>query len=281
MSNPNGFSACPPSLRRLEGKVAIITGGASGIGESTVRLFVRHGAKVVMADVQDNLGLSLCKELGPEETISYVHCDVTREADVEKAVDAAVSRYGKLDIMYNNAGIPGKLDPSIVGGDCENFRRVFDVNVYGAFLGAKHAARVMVPARSGTILFTSSVASVSCGESPHAYTVSKHAIVGLTKSLCVELGQHGIRVNCISPCAIATPLLTNAMGLDKGTVEELVCASAVLKGVVPEPEDVAEAALYLSSHESKYVNGLNLMVDGGYSTTNQSFSMALKSMLYK
>ncbi|PKI47027.1 hypothetical protein CRG98_032566, partial [Punica granatum] len=107
MSNPNGFSACPPSLRRLEGKVAIITGGASGIGESTVRLFVRHGAKVVMADVQDNLGLSLCKELGPEETISYVHCDVTREADVEKAVDAAVSRYGKLDIMYNNAGIPG------------------------------------------------------------------------------------------------------------------------------------------------------------------------------
>ncbi|PKI47026.1 hypothetical protein CRG98_032565 [Punica granatum] len=139
----------------------------------------------------------------------------------------------------------------------------------------------MVPARSGTILFTSSVASVSCGESPHAYTVSKHAIVGLTKSLCVELGQHGIRVNCISPCAIATPLLTNAMGLDKGTVEELVCASAVLKGVVPEPEDVAEAALYLSSHESKYVNGLNLMVDGGYSTTNQSFSMALKSMLYK
>ncbi|RVX11976.1 Secoisolariciresinol dehydrogenase [Vitis vinifera] len=211
----NGHASVVPIGKRLEGKVAIITGGASGIGESTARLFVRHGAKVIIADVQDDIGLSICKALGSHGTASFVHCDVTSDSDVKNVVDTAVSKYGKLDIMFNNAGISGNLDPTILGTENENFRRVFDVNVYGAFLGAKHAARVMIPEKKGVILFTSSVASVTSGESPHAYTMSKHAVVGLTKNLCVELGQHGIRVNCISPCAIATPLLRNAMGLEK------------------------------------------------------------------
>ncbi|PQM36086.1 secoisolariciresinol dehydrogenase [Prunus yedoensis var. nudiflora] len=127
--------------------------------------------------------------------------------------------------MYNNAGIPGNLEPTILSAVAENFKQVFDVNVYGAFLGAKHAARAMIPAKKGVILFTSSVASASCGESPHAYTMSKHAVVGLMKSLCVELGQHGIRVNCISPCAMATPLLRNVMGMERDAVEELICAA--------------------------------------------------------
>ena len=216
--------------------MAIITGGASGIGESTSRLFVEHGAKVIIADVQDQVGQSLCKELGTEDNVYYVHCDITSDTDVKNVVDVAISKYGKLDIMYNNAGITGNIDPTILGTDNRDFKRVFEVNVYGDFLGAKHAARVMIPVKKGVILFTSSVASVACGESPHAYTMSKHAVVGLMKNLCVELGQYGIRVNCISPCAFATPLLRNAMGVDKSFVEHVVCESANLKrsGVVTQ-----------------------------------------------
>ncbi|KAL0410159.1 UNVERIFIED_CONTAM: Secoisolariciresinol dehydrogenase [Sesamum latifolium] len=261
---------------RLEGKVAIITGGASGFGESTARLFARHGAKVVIADVQDDRGQSLCRDLNLPDQISYVHCDVTSDSDVRNVVDFAVSKYGKLDIMFNNAGIPGNLDYTIADADNDNFKRVFEVNVYGAFLGAKHAARVMIPARKGVILFTSSLASVVSGESPYSYTASKHAVVGLMKNLCVELGQYGIRVNSISPCAVATPMLMGAAGVDKAVVEDIICASANLKGVMPTAEDVAEAALYLSSDESKFVSGVNLVVDGGYSTTNQSYIRMMK-----
>ena len=263
---------------RLQGKVAIVTGGASGIGESTVRLFTKHGAKVVIADIQDQRGTSLCDELSGND-IMYVHCDVTIDSDVQNVVDTAVSKYGNLDIMFNNAGISGDMNSTILGSDIENFKRVFDVNVLGVFLGAKHAARVMIPAKSGVILFTSSVASVVAGETPYAYAMSKHAVVGLTKNLCVELGKDGIRVNCISPYGVATPMLVGAMGMQKEVVEEVVCAAATLKGAVPTAEDVAEAALYLGSDQGKYVSGVNLVVDGGYSITNTAFNMVVKSSM--
>ncbi|CAI9264870.1 unnamed protein product [Lactuca saligna] len=230
---------------RLEGKVAIVTGGASGFGESTARLFTKYGAKVVIADVQDDLGVALCNDLVSEsgDNVIYVHCDVTQESDVKNAVDTAVSMF---------------------------------VNTFGSFLGAKHAARVMIPAKRGVILFTSSIASVVSGESPHSYTVSKHAVVGLMKNLCVELGQYGIRVNCISPGSVSTPLLTNAMGLEKTAVDDIVCASSVLKEVVPTAEDIAEAAVYLGSDASKFVSGINLVVDGAYSTTNPTYTKIIK-----
>ncbi|XP_019187238.1 PREDICTED: secoisolariciresinol dehydrogenase-like [Ipomoea nil] len=269
------------TAKRLEGKVAIITGGASGFGESTARLFVGNGAQVVVGDVQDELGQALCQSLGKNAV--YVHCDVTSDADVKNLVEATVSKFGKLDIMFNNAGVLGNnKDCSILDADGQDFRRVFDVNVFGGFLGAKHAAKAMVPpaGRGGVILFTSSAASVTAGVMPHPYTASKHAIVGLTKNLCVELGQYGIRVNCISPCAVATPFAVEAMGVEKSVVEEIISASANLKGVVPAAEDVAEAALFLASDESRVVSGLNLVVDGGYSTTNQAFIATMKQVLY-
>lgn len=261
--------------------MALITGGASGIGESSARLFVKQGAKVVIADVQDELGLSLCKEIGSEEVISYIHCDVTCDSDVQKAVDLAISKYGKLDIMFSNAAVSGNSPPMILATENEDFKRVFDVNVFGAFLAAKHAARVMIPAKKGCILFTSSALSVTCAGGPHPYVASKHAVVGLAKNLCVELGQYGIRVNVVSPFVVVTPMMRKSMGLivmEKEKIQEAVSCAANLKGVVLDGEDIAYAALYLASDESKYVSGMNLLVDGGFSLTNPSFAVAMKSL---
>ncbi|XP_031261920.1 secoisolariciresinol dehydrogenase-like [Pistacia vera] len=266
-----GSSLLGSIAKRLEGKVALITGGATGIGESSVKVFVQNGAKVVIADIRDDLGQTVCDDIGCKNSISYVHCDVSSESDVQNAVDTALSKYGKLDIVFSNAGIIGNRDPKILGVDYENFKRVFSVNVYGALLMGKHASRVMIPQKKGSIIYTASVSSVIAGDVPHAYIASKHAVVGLTKNLCAELGQYGIRVNCISPSGVPTPTLRNAMGgIDKKTAQELVSAKANLRGVALEEEDIAEAALFLGSDESKYVSGLNLVVDGGFSTTNRA-----------
>ncbi|KAG2670496.1 hypothetical protein I3760_14G087800 [Carya illinoinensis] len=273
----NGASLLAPIAKRLAGKVAMITGGASGIGESTARLFAKHGAKVIIADIQDELGFSVCQDKSINGAISYVHCDVTSESDVQNAVNAVVSKHGKLDIMFNNAGYAGQSKANILAVEQKGYKRIFYVNVLGSFLGAKHAAKVMIPEKRGSILFTSSCATQSHGLVSHIYTASKHAVVGLTKNLCVELGQYGIRVNCISPHGVATPMFLKSMGIDKKKkAEEIISSAANLKGPVLEAEDLAEAALFLASEESKYVSGLNLVVDGGYSTTNIAFEQSIQ-----
>ncbi|CAN1277452.1 Short chain aldehyde dehydrogenase 1 [Linum perenne] len=172
--------------------------------------------------------------------------------------------------MYNNAGIGGNLDTTILNSDNDDFRRVLEINLFGSFLGAKHAARVMIPARRGCILFTGSVAASISGDLSYAYKASKHAILGLNNNLTVELGKYGIRVNTISPYGVATPT-------DKKAAEAFMSAAGNLRGAVLEPEDVAKAALYLASDDAKYVSGLNLIVDGGHNHNHPLFGASASS----
>ena len=261
---------------RLEGKVALITGGAGGIGACTAKLFSQHGAKVVIADLNEEIGQAVCKELGPQGA-SFIHCDVTKEENVQNAVDATVSMHGKLDIMFNNAGIINHPKPSIVESNKSDFERVLGINVIGVFLGTKHAARVMIPTRRGSIINTSSVASIISGITPHAYTSSKHAVVGLTENAAVELGQSGIRVNCVSPYLVPSAMTSSLFKMGEEEMAKKASVCSILKGVTLEAEDIAQAALYLGSDESRYVNGHNLVVDGGYGLTNPTLLNALKT----
>nr|GEW74491.1 secoisolariciresinol dehydrogenase-like [Tanacetum cinerariifolium] len=251
-------------------KVAMITGGAQGIGETTARLFVKHGAKVVIADIQDELGQHVCEDIGLDNAL-FVHCDVTIESDVENAINTTLAKYGKLDIMINNAAIVDDVKPNILDNDLSAFERVMNVNVTGVFLGTKHAARAMIPARSGNIIMMGSVSGCVGGIVSHSYSCSKHAIVGLTKNTAAELGQYGIRVNCLSPYFIpSSPLTTN---LVNDHPEKYSNVYSNLKGIALVEDDVAEAALFLASDEARYMSGHNLVLDGGFTVINPVFGL--------
>lgn len=262
--------------QRLSGKIALVTGGATGIGESISRLFNKHGAKVCIVDVQDKLGQNVCESLGGEANTCYFHCDVTIEDDLCQAVDFTVQKFGTLDIMVNNAGLGGPPCPDIRNASLSDFEKVFDVNVKGSFIGMKHAARVMIPQNKGSIISVCSVSSVIGGLGPHAYTGSKHAVLGLTRNVAAELGKHGIRVNCVSPYAVPTSLAVAHLPEDMRTEDTMsgfrlfVEAHANLKRVELTADDVANAVLFLASEESRYISGDNLMVDGGFTCSNHS-----------
>ncbi|GAV67421.1 adh_short_C2 domain-containing protein [Cephalotus follicularis] len=175
--------------------------------------------------------------------------------------------------MFNNAGIVDDHKPRIIDNEKCDFELVLSVNVTGVFLGIKHAARVMIPAGSGSIITTASISSHLGGAASHAYSCSKHAVVGLTRNAAVELGQFGIRVNCLSPYALSTPLATKFLGLDEEGLENRMNSLENLKGVTLKAEDVSNAALYLASDEAKYVSGHNLFIDGAFSIVNPSLQL--------
>ncbi|KAJ7975508.1 secoisolariciresinol dehydrogenase-like [Quillaja saponaria] len=274
-----GISELPSDARRLQGKVALITGGARGVGACMAKLFYKHGAKVVIVDIRDELGQALCDEIGHESSSSYLHCDVTKEIDVENAINFTIAKYGKLDIMVNNAVIAGEAKTSILDNDVAEFEQVVGVNLTGPFIGTKHAARVMIPNKRGSIIMVGSVCSSVGGIAPHAYTSSKHEVAALAPIAARGPGPRApgeppmfvrFSVNCLSPYFIA-----NAFAKEHFKLDDEGCSKVYsnLKGVVLQEEDAAEAAVYLASDESKYVSGHNLAVDGGFTTINPIFGL--------
>lgn len=248
---------------RLEGKVAAITGAASGFGAGAARRFVTEGAKVILGDIQTEAGQAIAEELG--DAAVFVNCNVTEEADIAKLVDAAVERFGKLDIMYNNAGIVGAVGP-IATTPADEWKFTVDILLNGVFYGCKHAARVMTPQGSGAIVSMASTAGILGGLGPHCYTACKHAVVGLTKGVAAELCAHNIRVNCIAPAGMATAMVAEVSTGDHTDLErtkEILAQGSPLKGRPGLAEDVVNAALWLASDESGYTTGHCLTTDAG------------------
>lgn len=249
-------------MGKLDGRAAVITGGASGIGEATVRLFVAAGARVVIADLQDAKGEALAKELGASAV--YQRTDVTKDADVRAAVERATREFGRLDCVYNNAGITG-ASGQIDAISPDEFDATIAVDLRGVFLGMRHAASVMKAQGSGSIISTASIAGLRAGEGPHVYSAGKAAVIHLTRSVALEMAPHNVRVNCICPGAIVTPMVT--MGLMEPTKENLERMEPMFSRFQPlprpgMPEDIARAALWLASDDSAFVTGHALVVDG-------------------
>jgi len=247
---------------RLRGKIAVITGAASGIGAETARLFAANGARVVVADLQQEAGAKLTAQLG--DAARFVRCDVTREEDVAAAVDLAVRAFGQLDVMVNNAGIVGAVGP-IANTTLQAWDATLAVLLRGVFLGMKHAARVMSPRRSGSILSLASVAGVVGGLGPHAYTAAKHGVIGLTKSVASELAPLGIRVNAVAPGSTVTAMTSTVItgNPDDTAATEAAIARGSALGFAAMPADIAHALLYLASDEARYVTAHTLVVDAG------------------
>lgn len=266
---------------RLAGKVAVVTGGVSGMGLATVRRFVEEGAAVVVGDVQVEPGAALERELAGR--VRFQRTDVSKEADVAALVDRAVGEFGRLDCMFNNAGYGGVAGDLVDTDLGDAYRRTVDVLFTGVLAGVKHAARVMKPQRSGSIINTASVAGLRGGWGPHVYSAMKAAVLSLSRSAALELGEHGIRVNAICPGFIATAIFANARNWNYETkmkfaaeLEQLPTQSAVRR--VGRGRDIADMALFLASDESTFVTGQQMVVDGGL-TAGQPRDPARRSPL--
>ena len=256
----------------VEGKVAVITGAARGIGEAAARRFVDEGARVVLADVLDDAGEAVAQSLG--SAALYRHADVTQPGQVQALIDTAVEEFGGLHIMFNNAGTMGALQADFLEEDFQTFRQTIEINLLGPMLGANYAARHMAHNGGGCILTTASSSALYGGYGIIPYRATKAGVVSMTRSLAIDLGKYGIRVNCISPGPTRTPMTASIGGVPEDKVEELADVSMeCMRGRMPlgrlgMPEDVANAAVFLASDLAAQITGVDLAVDGGETLGN-------------
>jgi len=255
-------------MGRLDGKVAVITGGASGIGAATAELFVAEGARVLIADLQEGVAHDLAKRLGHSAT--SIACNVASEADVARAIATAVERWGQLNVLYNNAGFGGASGP-LDETSLEDYDMTMDVLLKSVFLGIKHASPVMKRQAGGSIINTASVCAFEAGIGNQLYSVAKAGVVMMTKAAALELAEFGVRVNAVCPGYIATPL---AAGRPISTAEPDRVEAAVDRlrssnqdsqpiARSGEPADIARMVLFLASEDSQWVTGQAMVVDGG------------------
>lgn len=253
-------------MKRLNGKVALITGGGGGIGAETARLFVAEGARVVLADVQESALQSVVQEIGAEAA-SYIVTDVSDEKQMKHAVEAAVERYGRLDALFANAGTEGRIVP-LVDYTLADFERVINVNVIGVFLGLKYAIPVMQKQGGGSIIITSSIGGLKGFAGLSAYVTSKHALVGMMRSAVLEIGNSGVRVNTIHPSPIETRMMRSieeGAAPGQGDAVKKQFEASIPAGRYGTPGEVAQTALFLASDESRFCTGGRYSVDGGMS----------------
>ncbi|WP_433249899.1 SDR family NAD(P)-dependent oxidoreductase [Streptosporangium sp. CA-135522] len=271
----------------LDGKVAVVTGGTSGIGARTATLFAAEGARVVIAGRRTEEGEKLAAEFGG----TFVRTDVSVEADVEALIAHAVERYGRLDVLVNNAGDPG-AGGSVADADLARFEQTFAVHLGGVLTGMKYASRVMLGQESGSIINIASTTARLGGWAGLGYSAAKAAVIQLTRGAAVELGEHGIRVNSISPGPILTGIFAKGAGMDAAEADRTAAAmesafTAALEIYQPihragTPDDVAQAALWLAGDGSAFVNGHDLAVDGGISAGRPaSVALAERAKLAK
>ena len=252
----------------LDGKVAIITGGTSGIGESSAELFVAEGAKVILTGRRKAEGESIAKRLGP--SASFLQADATSEADWQKLIRFTLDRHGRIDALFNNAGGPAQTG-GIEGLSVEAFDFAMALLVRSVMLGMKHAAPIMKQQRAGSIINNGSVAAHLAGySSSMVYSAAKAAVVHLTRCVAMELGEHGVRVNSVSPGAIATGILAKALGVsDAGKADAMADKMKQVFATVQPipraglPDDIGQCACWLASDRSTFVTGEDIVVDGG------------------
>jgi len=248
---------------RLDGKVTIITGGGSGMGKTAAELFAAEGAKVVVADFSEASGeavVAAVRAAGGEAT--FVRADVSDEADARAMVRHAVATYGRVDALYNNAGIMPEADHSVIDTDVRTWDQVMAVNVRGVFLGCKYAIPQMLEQGSGSIISIASfVAILGCSVPQDAYTASKGAVLALTRSMAVQFAGRGVRSNAISPGPIETPLLMDWLLKDEAAKQLRLNRNP--SGRFGKPEEIVNVGIYLASDESRWTNGANFVIDGG------------------